>query len=159
MGVLAPGMDASRRAGVYALQDTRTPVLIGAGAMGLNVVLSLTFAAWFQHLGWMPHGGLALANSLATVLECVLLLLLLGRRTGGLEGARLRPGLLASLGAGAAMTIVLWVWLQLTGSVSPWIVAGGGVVLGALIYFVVALALGAPEARRVWTVVTRSRQN
>jgi putative peptidoglycan lipid II flippase len=139
----------------YALRDTRTPVLIGAGAMGLNVVLSLTFAAWFQRLGWMPHGGLALANSLATALECVLLLLLLGRRIGGLEGTRLRPGLLASLGAGAAMAMGLGLWLQLTAAASSWIVGGGGVVLGALIYFVVALALGAPEARRAWTMVTR----
>jgi Na+/H+ antiporter NhaA len=54
------------------------------------------------------------------------------------------------------MAMALWVWLQLTGSVSPWIVGAGGVVLGALIYFVVALALGAPEARRVWTMVTRT---
>ena len=123
--------------------------------MGLNVVLSLTFAAWFQRWGWMPHGGLALANSLATALECVLLLVLLRRRMGGLEGARLRPGLLASLGAGLAMTIALWVWLQLTGSASPWITGGVGVVLGALVYFVVALALGAPEARRAWTMVAR----
>ena len=52
-----------------------------------------------------------------------------------------------------AMGLVLW--LQLTAAASPWIAGAGGVVLGALIYFVVALALGAPEARRAWTMVTR----
>ena len=83
----------------YALQDTRTPVVVGAGAMALNVGLSLGLAWAFSRWGWMPHGGLALANSLATALECLVLLVLLRRRTGGLEGARLRPGLQATLGA------------------------------------------------------------
>src|SRR5690606_5217377 len=53
----------------YALHDTRSPVLVGGAAMGLNIALSLAFSAWFQRLGWQPHGGLALANSLATALE------------------------------------------------------------------------------------------
>jgi putative peptidoglycan lipid II flippase len=139
----------------YALQDTRTPVLIGAGAMGLNVVLSLALAALFPRWGWMPHGGLALANSLATGVECIVLLRLLGKRIGGLESARLRPGLMASLGAGAAMALGLGGWLRLTAAASPWIAGGGGVVLGVVIYFATALALGAPEARRAWAMLTR----
>ena len=32
----------------YALHDTRTPVFVGAAAMGLNVVFSLLFAALFR---------------------------------------------------------------------------------------------------------------
>jgi hypothetical protein len=86
------------------------------------------------------------------------LLVLLGKRIGGLEGARLRRGLLASLGSGAAMALGLWAWLQLSAGASPWIIGTGGVVLGALIYFVAALALGAPEARRVWTMVSGREQ-
>lgn len=142
----------------YALQDTRTPVLVGAAAMGLNVILSLTFAGMFTRWGWMPHGGLALANSLATALECLVLLALLRRRTGGLEGARLRPGLMASLGAALAMTTGLWVWLHLTTAAPPWVIGGGGVALGAAVYFAVALALGAPEARRLAAAARRALQ-
>ena len=70
----------------YAMHDTKTPVLMGAVAMGLNVGLSLLFSAWFARLGWMPHGGLALANSLATGLEAACLLFLMRRQLGGLEG-------------------------------------------------------------------------
>jgi len=142
----------------YALQDTRTPVLVGAAAMGLNIVLSLALASLFTRWGWMPHGGLALANSLATALECLVLLVLLRRRTGGLEGARLRPGLLAALGAALAMTAVLWGWLQLTSAASTWVVGGGGVVVGAVVYFTAALALGAPEARRLAASARRALQ-
>jgi putative peptidoglycan lipid II flippase len=142
----------------YALQDTRTPVLVGAAAMGLNVVLSLTFAGWFSRWGWMPHGGLALANSLATALECLVLLTLLRRRTGGLEGARLGPGLMAALGAALAMTVVLWGWLRLTSPAPAWVIGGGGVILGAGVYFTAALALGAPEARRLAASARRALQ-
>ncbi|MBI4769781.1 MAG: murein biosynthesis integral membrane protein MurJ, partial [Chloroflexi bacterium] len=58
----------------YALHDTRTPVAVGAVAMSLNVALSLLFARLFERAGWLPHGGLALANSLATALETAALL-------------------------------------------------------------------------------------
>jgi len=142
----------------YALQDTRTPVLVGAAAMGLNIVLSLAFASLFTRWGWMPHGGLALANSLATALECLVLLVLLRRRTGGLEGARLRPGLIAALGAALAMTAVLWGWLRLTSASPTWVIGGGGVVVGAVVYFTAALALGAPEARRLAASARRALQ-
>jgi len=150
-------LEISARA-FYALQDTRTPVLVGAAAMGLNIVLSLAFASLFTRWGWMPHGGLALANSLATALECLVLLVLLRRRTGGLEGARLRPGLLAALGAALAMTAVLAGWLQLTSAASSWVIGGGGVVVGAVVYFTAALALGAPEARRLAVSARRALQ-
>ena len=70
---------------------TRTPVIVGAAAMSLNVIFSLAFSAWFTRLGIPAHGGLALANSLATGLEAVLLLKLMGDRLHGLDG-RLVPG-------------------------------------------------------------------
>ncbi|MDO9302020.1 MAG: murein biosynthesis integral membrane protein MurJ, partial [Anaerolineales bacterium] len=57
----------------YAQHDTKTPVIIGTVAMGLNVVFSLAFIKVFEFVGWMPHGGLALANSLATTLEATVL--------------------------------------------------------------------------------------
>ena len=42
----------------YALHDTRTPVIVGAAAMGLNIGLSFLFIWLFSSIGWMPHGGL-----------------------------------------------------------------------------------------------------
>ena len=72
----------------YALHDTRTPVIVGATAMGLNVGLSFLFVWLFSSIGWMPHGGLALANSTATALEMVGLLILIRKKLAGMEGAR-----------------------------------------------------------------------
>ena len=60
----------------YALHDTLTPVLIGIGAMTFNIVLS------FLLVGRMSFGGLALANSVATTVELVVLLWLLRQSHG-----------------------------------------------------------------------------
>ena len=67
----------------YAVHDTKTPVIIGTVAMGLNALFSFTFAWIFSQVGWMPHGGLALANSLAVSAEVLVLLLILRRRLNG----------------------------------------------------------------------------
>ena len=55
----------------YSLHDTKTPVMVGAAAMSLNIILSYLLSAAFREMGWMPHGGLALANSIATGLESI----------------------------------------------------------------------------------------
>ena len=71
----------------------------------------------------MPHGGLALANSLATFLEMGVLLVLLRRRLDGLGGGRVLSALgQAGLG-GLAMAAGLWAWLSL-GARLPGLAAG-----------------------------------
>jgi putative peptidoglycan lipid II flippase len=133
----------------YALKDTRTPVTVGAAAMALNVVLSIGLSRLFLRLGWAPHGGLALANSIATGLEAIALLWLVSRRLEGIEIARIRPGIAASLLATAAMGVGLMLWLAVTEGRSAWVVALGGVGLGAAAYWLASLGLRSPEARQL----------
>jgi len=133
----------------YAMKDTRSPVIVGALAMSLNVVFSLIFSSWFARIGWAPHGGLALANSLATALECLILLSMIRRRLGGLDLRRLRRGLVASVIATIAMGVVLLVWLTISDGSPVWLIGGAGVAIGAAVYWLAALALGAPEARQL----------
>ena len=139
----------------YALHDTRTPVVVGVGAMTLNILLSLTLWRVFDAIGWMPHGALALANSLATALECIVLLELIRRRMGGLEARRLRPGLLAAIGSAAAMSLCLLGWLNRTQGWPPIAVALGGILLGLGVYLGLSAGLGAPEPRALWRAVRR----
>ncbi len=95
----------------YALHDTKTPVFVGVGAMLLNIVFSLTFTVAFSSLGWLPYGGLALANSVATALEMGVLLIFMRRRMQGLEGGTILAGLLPALLASGVLALVLWGWL------------------------------------------------
>lgn len=131
----------------YALHDTKTPVLIGSGAMTLNVVLSIAFAALFQRIGWMPHGGLALANSLATTIEMVALLLLMGKRLPGLLDKQEWIGTLKGFAASAVMGGAVWYWHNALQGAQAWQVTGGGIVLGLVIYAGCSLLLQVKEAR------------
>jgi putative peptidoglycan lipid II flippase len=67
----------------YALHDTKTPVLIGLSAMAGNVLLSLIL------IRPLSFGGLALANTLATIGEMAVLMWLMRRRLGSLDAHRL----------------------------------------------------------------------
>lgn len=124
----------------YALHDTRTPVKIGIAAMSLNLVFSLMFSALFARLGWMPHGGLALANSLATFLEMIALLAVMRRRLNGLGGARVWKAVFQSALAALVMAGALSFWLNWAAGRSAALVTLGGAALGALVY---GLMLGA----------------
>jgi putative peptidoglycan lipid II flippase len=131
----------------YAMYDTRTPVLIGAGAMTLNILFSLLFSQWFIRLGWAPHGGLALANSLATALESSLLLLLMRKRLGGFGGRKFGTGVMGMIISGATMAIVLLAWLALGNRMPVALHAFAGIALGALSYWIVALLLRVDESK------------
>jgi len=91
--------------GFYALQDTWTPVAVGVLAMVGNIALS------FLLVGRLSFGGLALANSLATLAETVALLWLFSRRLpAGLGWGTLLPAMLKTLIATGAMTMAAWMW-------------------------------------------------
>ncbi len=66
----------------FAQQDTTTPLLVAVGSAGANILLGVLL------MGPMGHTGLALANSLAVSAEVSVLLLILRRRLGGVEGWR-----------------------------------------------------------------------
>lgn len=139
----------------YALHDTKTPVSVGVAAMGLNAVFSFGFAALFSSVGWMPHGGLALANSLATALEAVILFVLMRRRLNGIDGINLARGVgqfgLAALG----MAIGILLWIKLTGSLNPWLIGLGGVAMGGTVYGLGVVLLKVPEIASVYSLVKK----
>jgi len=139
----------------YALQDTKTPVLIGSAAMALNVTFSLTFPHLFNRAGWMPHGGLALANSLATACEAIGLLILIRRRLDGLEGRSVLDGGGRALIAALGMSLALWGWLALARGQAAWLVTAGGVILGSGVYGVGVWVLGVREARGAVKAIAR----
>ncbi len=137
----------------YALHDTRTPVFVGAAAMSLNVIFSFAFAALFTGLGWMPHGGLALANSFATALEMTALFLLMRRRLEGVNGVHMLHGLMQAAVATVAMCVAVLLWSRAPGP--AWLIGLGGVALGGLVYILVIWALRVPELTMLIDGVSR----
>ncbi len=64
--------------GFYAHQDTKTPFVVSIFAIGLTIVLSV----WFYLLGWGVD-GLGLAQSLGAVVEIIILMYILQKRSHG----------------------------------------------------------------------------
>jgi putative peptidoglycan lipid II flippase len=125
----------------YALHDTRTPVAIGVGAMTLNVLLSVLLVQPLQ------HAGLALANTLATSLETVLLVWLLARRLGGLEWPQLTSTILRAGLATLIMALPLaWAAQRWTGGPAV-LVGAAGLIAAAALYLGAAFLLRMPEVR------------
>jgi putative peptidoglycan lipid II flippase len=133
----------------YALHDTLTPVLVGLASMIINIVLCLLL------VGPLTHGGLALANSLATMVEMVWLLLILRGRMKGMDERGLLTSL-AKITVAAALMGVAVVWFaEVTRAGHIVLQTLGAMVLGGGVYFLVSLLLGSKEVEVMRRLVAR----
>jgi putative peptidoglycan lipid II flippase len=142
------GLEIVTRA-FYAMHDTKTPVIIGIGAMGLNIALSIALIAP------LAHGGLALANSVATILEVLILLVILQRRLGDMDTRRIVLSVariaVASLTMGATLVMFTTVFAES----SAILIAILGAAIGAAVYFAITVLLRSEEIAFVLQRVNR----
>jgi putative peptidoglycan lipid II flippase len=133
----------------FARQDARTPVKIAIGALVLNMTLSIALVFVLPRTGWAPpHAGLALATTIAGIVNAALLL------AGLLRSGVYRPGpgwrpLLVQVGAGSiVMTGFLLLVLARAGD---WLESGAAervpklalcVAAAATVYFATCYVLG-----------------
>jgi putative peptidoglycan lipid II flippase len=133
----------------YALHDTKTPVIVGSIAMSLNVGLSFTFSALFTSIGWMPHGGLALSNSLATALEMIGLYVLMRNRLKGINGTEIARGAGAAFLATCVMSLGIVAWMGIMANRNPWLISLGGFAIGIMIYGICIRLMRVPEMKEL----------
>jgi putative peptidoglycan lipid II flippase len=132
----------------YALHDTRTPVHVGIYMVALNAVGDFLLMQWFGHL------GIALATSIVAFANVGVLLWILRRRLGRLDGTALastaaRTGVAAVCLAGAMVLILgagphLVSTAHLGGALAVLLAATG---VGAVVYLGACRALGVRELR------------
>ena len=107
VGLVGMGVRTVLSRAFYSLLNTRTPFVLSAVAVGTNVVLSVALV-----LTPLGHGGLALASSVATWLQVVLLMVMLrgemGRRGRGLSLRGLGSGLWRMSLAAGLMALATW---------------------------------------------------
>jgi putative peptidoglycan lipid II flippase len=137
----------------YAQHDTRTPVMIGVIAMGLNVMLSFILSSWFARAGWMPHGGLALANSTATALEAIALFVMMRRRLKGINGVVLIRGIIFAATGTLIMSGMVLLLIQVT--MPAWLLVLAGILGGGVAYAVTMAVLRVPELQELAQAVRR----
>jgi putative peptidoglycan lipid II flippase len=139
----------------YALHDTRSPVLVAIGAIGLNVVLSLILMRTA-----LNFGGLALANSIAALVEAGVLIRLIHARLPGVDMRGLGTSLVRMLAASLVMGLpVAWLAERLEPMLSLYGTPGQAVLLavcvscGAALYAVASLAFRSHELTALWRLV------
>ncbi|MGD9043917.1 MAG: murein biosynthesis integral membrane protein MurJ [Desulfobacterales bacterium] len=105
----------------FALKDTRTPMIMAFVSVGANIVLGIIL------MGPLAHGGLALATSLASILNLGLLVHALRSKLGSLGGRSIMRSAYRALLSAGFMGVVVW------GTFSVFIPSEGGEVVELLL--------------------------
>lgn len=134
----------------FARQDTKTPVVTSFISMILNIVLAYLLSFKFGVM------GLALAFSLASIINMILLMVILRVRIGELDDYRIIHSTLKIIAASLFMGIVTQVMKYFIGSVVDMqtfigvlIKAGGSIIFAGLVYLLIALKFNFSEVEIV----------
>lgn len=129
----------------YSLQDTKTPMVNGAMAMGINIVLNLIF------IKFLGHAGLALATSLSALICIVLLFRSLKKKIGYFGQDKISNTMVKSLIAAVVMGIVTSLSYKLLagilglGFIQEAVALFGAISIGAVVYGVLVIVLKVEE--------------
>lgn len=156
-GLLFVGMSRIAAQTFYALKDTRTPVWISFWTLLVNAGAGLLL------MGFLQHYGLALALTLSSAFNSVLLLWLLRRRLGiSLFRTQFQPMLRSLLACLIMAGVVYWIlgtieWQQEGNQLFKAAVLLAAVVAGAGCYLGAALLLRIEQVRQGWALLRRRR--
>ena len=134
----------------YALKDTKTPVKIGIFIVFINVALDLILVKY------LAHSGLALATSLAAILNLIILLKVLQDKIGYFELKSqvlfLMKIIISSIFLGIVCVLVSNYFaaiLDLNYKYNQIIQVTASIFSGGLAYFIISYILGVEEVRNL----------
>jgi putative peptidoglycan lipid II flippase len=126
----------------YSLRDSRTPVIVSAATVLLNVLLNLTLV----HV--MGFTGLALGTASSAIFNAGTLLWLLRSRLGGIDGRRVAASFARISGASIVMGLAAW---ATDAAIAAWLPARTVPVMGLRVCGSIAVAmLALDQAARLW---------
>lgn len=139
----------------YALQDTATPVRMAVVSLLANIFLAMAL------MGPMLHSGLALATSVSSFINLVLLSIFLRRRIGLLGGRKILFSLLRSVFCSLAMSIVVYLCargfgvLPASQASMTRLILGTSlcVCIGAAVYAAFSRFISKSEFDAVWSMI------
>jgi len=140
-------------AAFYSLQDTKTPVRIAMVAMGANIVLSLIL------MRPLLHGGLALATSLAAIINFGLLVRILNRRLNGIEWSVIIRSVVNTVAATVPVGVIGWtvgnlpIWTFRDDWESKAVWLFGAIALSILSYIAANRLLRSEELTFLWDTI------
>lgn len=140
IGMVGFGLRQILSRAFYSLQDTKTPMINAAIAMGLNIILNFILSKY------MGIGGLALATSISAIFCTGLLFISFRKKTGsfGMKGITISS--VKILCASLVMGLVARVsYAALLEHASANLSLIGAIVIGAVVYFVMIYFMGIEE--------------
>ena len=158
VGTFAWSAQAVLARGFYAMQDTKTPVVVTTAMVALFCLLG--FVLLRTPLGFL---GLALATSLVATLNMALFLILLGRRVGGLDVRGMARSAATIALAGLLSAAVAWALVRGLDPYLPDTRGGAAIALlvagenALLVYVVACWLLRVPELRSVREMFRRKK--
>ncbi|MBI1911807.1 MAG: murein biosynthesis integral membrane protein MurJ [Deltaproteobacteria bacterium] len=141
----------------YSIKDTATPVYVALVSFIFNVIFC------FALTGPMGHGGLALATSLSSAINMIVLFLILKKRFGRFGGSEIFSSALKSGAASAVMGIVTYLVIRWTGFEGMGAATKSGVIalcllIGVVTFVTVAKLLKSPEVAFLKGILKKRRQ-
>jgi len=116
----------------YSLRDSRTPVLVSAATVLLNVVLNLTLVRV------MGFTGLALGTAVSAIFNATVLLWLLRSRLGGIDERRVAASFTRIGAASLVMGLAAW---ATDAAIAAWLPSRSITVMASRVAFSIAIAL------------------
>jgi putative peptidoglycan lipid II flippase len=142
--------------GFYALKNAVTPLKASAAAIALNIALGYLLIFQF---GW-DHRGLALSTSLSVTVNFAILLALLRRRMGRLDGRAILGTAVKTAAASAVMGVACWAFAagveRALGTASlpaRLTQVGGAIAVGVLVFAALARLLRVRELDETLDVI------
>ena len=135
----------------YSLQDTRTPMMNGVLAMGLNIILNLFFINFTN----MQLAGPAFATSLAAITTIILLFRSLRKKIGPFGGDKIALVMTKSLISSLLMAVVtLFIYHNIgsilgTGSIKEALALVVSVGIGGIVYGISIIVLKVDEVNLI----------
>ena len=153
IGLVAYGLRDIINKVFYSLQDTKTPMINGAIAMGLNIVLNLIFVKF------MGHKGLALATSLSALICTFLLFYSLRKKIGNFGQEKILTtaikALLSAVLMGVCVTFAHEFIINHTGVgfIGQAISIFGAVLAGVIVYGMAVIILRIEEVNLIINLI------
>lgn len=91
----------------YAMQDTKTPMIVAAIIIAFNILIDFVYFYGFKS-DVMKVSGLALGNSTAYLFGSILVWAVLRKRLGSIDGKRVAASLIRICIASTAMGVACW---------------------------------------------------
>jgi len=160
LGLFARAANVMLTRTYFAMQDTRTPVKLGVISVTVNIILNLILVRY------LALGGLALASSVASTVNFLMLAYFLRKKLHCIDGYRIVKSACKSISASLVMGVTCWLTLNLSrplfADVMPLkqqvLQVGSLAVIGLLVYLALAILLRMEELGKIRTVVSFLRR-